>query len=432
VSEPLLPPVRVEQALRLLPELEALGPLRALLVSTSLPDERALWSSSGPYLTLGKRGVQPDELRRRMPQAFHRITEHLSTLYEAYVAALEAQQRGDGSGAVAALLHAGRLEEGAGRLQQAGAWYEVAVRVSAALQDRRPEVESLGALGRLALELGQYVAGARHFQRALALAEAEFDQAGAIAACEGLGDAALWQGEWGGARAWYARGLRLAEASAALRAVGRLERQLGMLARQQGDLAAAGEHLRRARERLEAAGAPDEVARVLSAQGQLDTELGRHGSAAAAYREALAWVQRGPSDAALELSIRISLAELQLAAGRFLEADEELRRAEQLAIARNLTRRLTQVYTLMGRLRGAQDDETGFVFFEQAIELSKLLERSPAAEALVYLEYGLFRERVGQREEARAYLERSREIFDSLGEVVARERVEAALRQLSA
>jgi tetratricopeptide (TPR) repeat protein len=432
VSGPLLPPVRVEQALHLLPELEALAPLRALLVSTSRSDERALWSSSGPYLTLGKRGVQPEELRRRMPQAFHRITEHLQALYEAYVAALESQQRGDGSGAVAALLHAGRLEEGAGRLLQAGAWYEVAVGVSAALQDRRPEVESLGALGRLALELGQYAAGARQFQRALALAEAEFDQVGAIAACEGLGDAALWQGEWSGARAWYARGLRLAEASAALRDVGRLERQLGALAQRQGDLAAAGEHLRRARERLEAAGAPEEVAHVLSAQGQLDAELGRHASAAATYHEALAWVQRGPHDAALELSIRIRLADLQLVAGRFLEADEELRRAEQLAIAGNVTRRLTEIYTMMGRLRGAQDDETGFVFFEQAIELSKLIERSPAAEAQVYLEYGVFRERFGQFEEARAYLERAREIFDSLGEANARERVEAELRKMSA
>jgi tetratricopeptide (TPR) repeat protein len=432
VSEPLLPPVRVEQALRLLPELEALAPLRALLVSTSRPDERALWSSSGPYLTLGKRGVQPEELRHRMPQAFQRITAHLQTLYEAYVAALESQQRGDGGGAVGALLHAGRLEEEAGRLLQAGAWYEVALGVSAALQDRRPEVESLGALGRLALELGQYAAGARHFQRALALAEAEFDQVGAITACEGLGDAALRQGEWSGARAWYARGLRLAEASAALHAVGRLERQLSVLARNQGDVAAAGEHLRRARERLEAAGAAEEVARVLSAQGQLDAELGRHGSAAAAYREALAWVQRGPRNAALELSIRISLAELQLAAARLLEADEELRRAEQLAIAGNLTRRLTEIYTLMGRLRGAQDDETGFVFFEQAIELSKLLERSPADEAQVYLEYGLFRERFGQLEEARAYLERAREIFDSLGEAIARERVDAELRKMSA
>src|SRR2546425_11293713 len=72
VSAP-LPPVRVERALGLLPELEAVAPLRALLVSISRPDERSLWSSSGPYLTLGKRGIQPDELRRHMPRAFHQI-----------------------------------------------------------------------------------------------------------------------------------------------------------------------------------------------------------------------------------------------------------------------------------------------------------------------------------------------------------------------
>ncbi len=427
-----LPPVRVEKALALLPELEALAPLRALLVSTSRPDERSLWSSSGPYLTLGKRGIEPEELRSRLPQAFHRVTEHLAALYQAYVEALEAQQHGDASGVVAALLRAGRLEERAGRLLPARAWYEVALGVSEALQDRRPEVESLDALGRLALALGQHADGARHFQRALALAEAEFDQAGAIAACEGLGDAALWQGEWTGAHAWYARGLRLAEASEDRRAVGQLERQLGVLARRQGDLAAAGEHLRRARESSESAGAPEEMARALNTQGQLEAQLGRRAAAAAAYREALAWVQRAPRDPALELAIRLNLAELHLDAGQLLEVDEELRRAEQVAIAGNLTRRLAQVYTLMGRLRGRQEDETGFVFFEQAIELCKTLERSPATEAQVYLEYGLFRERLGQREEARAYLERAREIFDSLGEAVERERVDAELRKVSA
>src|SRR5204863_516214 len=89
------PPVRVEKALALMPELEALAPLRALLVSIARPDEATLWSSSGPYLTLGKRGVHPDELRRRMPQAFHRITEHLQALFKAYVEALECQQRAD-------------------------------------------------------------------------------------------------------------------------------------------------------------------------------------------------------------------------------------------------------------------------------------------------------------------------------------------------
>src|SRR5207249_11471884 len=132
-------PVRVEKALALMPELEALAPLRALLVSIARPDEATLWSSSGPYLTLGKRGVHPDELRRRMPQAFHRVMEHLQVLFKGYVEALECQQRGDAPGVVAALLRAGRLEEEVGRHTQARTWYEVALRVAEALQDRRPE-----------------------------------------------------------------------------------------------------------------------------------------------------------------------------------------------------------------------------------------------------------------------------------------------------
>src|SRR5438034_8414953 len=94
-----------------MPELEALAPLRALLVSSARPDEATVWYSSGPYLTVGKRGVHPDELRRRMPQAFQRITEHLQALFKAYVEALVCQQRADAPGVVLALLGAGRLEE---------------------------------------------------------------------------------------------------------------------------------------------------------------------------------------------------------------------------------------------------------------------------------------------------------------------------------
>ncbi len=427
-----LPPVRVSKALDLLPDVEAVAPLRALLVSLSRPDDRALWSSSGPYLTLGKRGLQPEELARHLSQAFHQVTGHLQVLYRAYLQALEAQQRNDGGEVVAALLRAGRLEEGAGRLLQARAWYDVAWHASQALQDRRPEVEVLGALGRLSLALRDYADAARCFQRSLALAEAEFDQAGAITACEGLGHAALWQGQWPGAQAWFARGLRLAEASGDRRALGRLERQLAVLASKQGDLAAASEHVRKAREWFEAAGAPDEMAQALTTQGHLDAQLGRHTAALAAYREALAWAQRSPRDLGLELSIRLSVAELQLETGRLLEAEEEMRRAEQVAIAGSLTARLVQVYTLMGILRGRQQDETGFVFFEQAIELCRMLEQAPGAEAQVYLDYGLFQQRLEHVEEARAYLERARELFATLGETVKRERAEAELQKLSA
>src|SRR5204862_6948612 len=123
--------------------------------------ERGLSPSSGPCLTLGKRGVQPEGRRRRMPQSFHVITEHLQTLYRAYVEALECQQRGDGAGAVAALVRAGRSEERVGRLSQAGAWYAVALRVSHALQDRRPEVEALRSLGELVVRVGGFGEGVR-------------------------------------------------------------------------------------------------------------------------------------------------------------------------------------------------------------------------------------------------------------------------------
>src|SRR5207245_2532724 len=206
----------------------------------------------GPYLTLGKRGVQPEELRHRMPQVFHTITEHLQGLYGAYVEALECQQRADGTGAVAALLRAGRSEERVARLNQARAWYDVA--------------------------------------------------------------------------------LRLGEAAGAQRQIGRLERYLGELARQQGEATSAGEHLRRARECLEAVDATEEMAALLNTQGRLEAQLGRHAEASRAYREALAWVQRVSRDAGLEVTIRLSLAELHLEAGRFLDGEEEMRRAGQVAV----------------------------------------------------------------------------------------------------
>src|SRR3989440_5451771 len=340
-----LPPVRVEKALELMPELEALAPLRALLISIARPDERAWGSSSGPYLTLGKRGVDPDELRRRLPQALHRIAEHVHVLCKTYVEALEARQRSDAAGAVAALVRGGRLEEEVGRFAQARAWYELALGVAEALQDRRPEVEALRALGYLCLRLGQHGEGARQFQRAFALAEAEFDQVGTIAACEGLGDVARVQGEWAGAQAWYGRGLRLAEASGDEGQMGRLGRRPGGLARKQGDLATAGDYLRRARERFEAAGRADEMARVLDAQGQLDAQLGRNTAAAAAFPEALPRAHRAPRAPRLEVSIRRDLPQLDLETGRCLEPQTELRRAGEGGVAGDPAGRVGRTHT---------------------------------------------------------------------------------------
>lgn len=428
-----LAPVRVERALRLLPDSEALLPLRALLISVSRPDERQMWSSSGPYLTLGKRGVQPDDVRRRLGNAIQRVTAHVEALYSAHLEALECEQRRDGAGVVNALLRAGHIEGSVGRPGQARIWYDTALTVAEALPTRRPEVNSLRALGELALRLGASLEAARHYQRALALTEAGFDQVGTVAACEGLGDAALAQGQWHGGQAWYARGLRLAEASNQGLASGRLHHRLGRLAALRGEATATLEHLQRARECFEAVGAATEMAQLLNTRGSLDAEAQRSTAAEAAYREALAWARRGDEqDLGLEVSIRINLARLQLGLDRLLEAEEQMRRAEQLAIAGHLVRRLIQVYTLMGELRGRQLDPAGFVFFEQAIELCRSLERSPVLESRVCEAYARFKEALGEQEEARAYQERARDILSKVGKVDEIERVTEFLDRVSA
>jgi tetratricopeptide (TPR) repeat protein len=424
--------VKVEQALHFLPDLESVMPLRAELLASSEGSDRAAWTSAGAYLTVGKRNLSPDAVRQRLPQLVRAVADHVAAVYNAYADALDGQERGDLGVAVASLLRAGRLEEYAGRLRAARGWYEVALGVAEALQDRRPEVEALLAIGAACVTIGAAVDGARAYQRGLALAESEFDQDGAIAACEGLGRSAFERGEWAGAQAWMARGLRLAEASGDPVRVGRLHRRLGVLADRQGDLVSAGDHLRRAREAVEPSGDAREMARILDAQGVLDARGGRADVAIAAYREALAWTRRREPDPALETRVRLHLAELLLATDRALEAEDEMRRAEQLAIGANLTARLVQIYTLMGAHRGRLGDETGFVFFEQAMTLCHALERSPALEAEVCYEYGVFKHHLGQQDEARAYLERARELYEGVGGAATLERVRAELEQLTA
>jgi len=424
--------VKVEQALRLLPELDALTPLRALLMATSRPDDRVVWARAGEYLTVGKREVTAAELRRQMAQTYTRITEHLSGLYAAYVEAVERLEAGAPGAAVAALLAAAHLEERVGRLSAAGRWVEVAQRLAEGLQDRRPEVDALIAGARIHLALGRYEEGARCYQRALVLAEAEFDQAGAIRACRGLGAVATERGEWAGAEAWYRRALRLAESGNGPGLAAGIHHALGELASRRGDPSGAVEHLRQAREGFEREGDAAGMADALSTQGRVDAELGRGAAAAAAYREALAWARRDADGPGREVAIHLRLAELHLEGGRFLEAEEEIRRAEDVAIASDQAPRLAAIYALLGRSRGLQGDETGFVFFEQAIELARTLDGSQLALAEVYTEYGAFKQRLHHPEEARAYLERAGEIFEALGGKAALDRVRADLHRLSA
>ncbi|MGH7667883.1 MAG: hypothetical protein ACRENQ_00190, partial [Gemmatimonadaceae bacterium] len=90
------------------------------------------------------------------------------------------------------------------------------------------------------------------------------------------------------------------------------------------------------------------------------------------------------------------------------------------------------VYGAMGMVRGLQEDDSGFVFFEQAIQLLPMIGRSPVVEARLYRDYGTFMKRIGRPAEAQAHFDRARELFDSVGAQSDVHKVEADLVQMPA
>lgn len=424
--------MKVEQALRLLPSLEVLGPLRGLVLASSAPDEASRWGSAAPYLTVGKWALSVEVLRRGIPQCLARITDHIGRLYQHYAAALDADDLGDHPQVVVHLLAAARMEEQVGRYAAALVWGEVALGVAERLNTRATEVETLIFLGDVGRAQGEFTAAARHYQRALALAEAEFDPAGVILASEGQGLVALAEDQLQGAIVWLGRAEQLASGDLHAPVRARVLRSLAELSRRQGDLHAAGERLHRSRTIIERLGLAPEMARTLDAQGRLELALGRTAAALASFREALAWVRRGGRDPRLECTIRIHLAEFFLEMDRVSEGEEELRHAERLAIDNDLGRRLVEIYTRLGTLRGTQGAETGFVFFEQALALCRLLDPAPAFEGRVYRRYGLFKAALGRTEEARGWLERARELLATSGGGASLEEIDAELDRIPA
>ena len=132
------------------------------------------------------------------------------------------------------------------------------------------------------------------------------------------------------------------------------------------------------------------------------------------FREALEHAQRGARDPHVELLIRIALSRFLLESDRLVEAEDEARKAEEIAVVHNRVRKLVRLYIILGTIRGKQHDETGFVFFEKAIELSRGVTPTPRLEAEAYHAYALFRRNIGEADEAVAYLEREREILEML------------------
>jgi tetratricopeptide (TPR) repeat protein len=415
----------VEQVLLLLPDVDALAPLRAYLMATSRR------SAEGEALaTVGKRLVRARDLPELVPRAMRRVTEHLEALYAEAIAALEAEELGDSAASVAAFLRAGLREARAGREAAARRWYEHALRVSEGARVRTPEIDALQHLAALEAEAGERDRAARLQQRALVLANAEGETSRAIQAAHALGHLALERNNPRGAAAWFSRGFEEAGAHPTL--AGRLALGMSALELSLGSLGDAARWIDRATEHFADVDVQEERVELLRARAHLAARSEHFAEALALNQEALVRLREVGMPPRAEIAVRLEIAQLFLLAGRLPDAEDELRRTEELAIVSNASRDLSRVYIRLGEVRARQRDESGFVFFENAIELSRLGEPSPRLEAQAYLEYANFRAALGDGEEARAYIERAREILEGAADPQLARAVDAAAERHAA
>jgi tetratricopeptide (TPR) repeat protein len=402
--------VRVEHAQQVLPDVDTIAPLRALLIVSS-----RLSSGNTPHATVGKRAVQPAKLRELIPEAIARFSAHLTAVSELAVEALDAESHGNLSAAVDAFLKASALEVENSRELAATTWLKHALGLAEAAPDRRGEIEVLLALGELKLTRGQLERAARRAQRAYTIAAAVDDDDMAAKACHLLGRVALSDEDFLGARSWLARGLSLAPDTGLLRA--RLEQTMGEALARRGDYNDAMARLQAAEDAFRAAEDRAGVASALAARARVVAAAGQSDDALVLLREALVVARKvdaQPRDGRVELGIRIRLSRHLLERNELRDAEDQARRAEELAIVHNHAQELARIYLLLGAIRTAERDETGMVFFEKALELSRDPLPLVRLEADAYREYARFCFAVGQEEEATAYLERERELRDQV------------------
>lgn len=419
-------PLRVDQALDLLPDVDDLLPLRDALIGGSRADGERAWAASEAYLTVDTRLADPAALEAELPAVLARVQQRTEAVYRAVVAALRAAEAGDQAGAARALVQAGETEEAAGRLDAAERFFDRAAQLGRRPRDRRVEGLALRRLGRVARARGELDRSLALYRKGYEVAEAQRDAEGMLVACQGLGNVTAEQGRWEEAERWYRRGLELLAGSPPSRPLWQLQSNLSAVALQAGRMEEGAQWLERARSTVNALG--DDAGRVyvLNAEGVLRVARGEPAGAAEVLQEAL----RLGSTPAERARVMVNLAEALLLAGRVPESEGVLRELERLAVTHRLIPSLPYAYRGLGAVARARGDEEGFLFFEQALELCRETGLPAFELALTQREYAAWEADRGLLESAAARLREARDIFAGLGTLSELETTTAELARL--
>lgn len=410
MSKPLPPNLLVERALALVPDYEDFLPLSDAVIGASRVDLEKVWARSGAYTTLGKRVVDPSRVDELVRQLLDRSQQRLREMFELVLGAIREQQSGNAATAAEMLVRAGEMEEAEGRLDKAERVYGMALGICQDLREKEPHVLALRRLGRTARTAGRLDQAWSWYEQSWQLAVDAMDLEGQVIACQGLGNVCDDRGERDQARTWWERGLELAAGLDAPALEWPLYVNLSVLTMLEGDLGEAERLLGRGRERMERTGAPEARLYWLNNRGLLQLEHGDAVAAEAVFREALP-----EAEGRWELTLRVNLGESLLRQGRLLEAADEARRAEEVAIIHRLVPDLVDVYTLLGAIARERCDEEGFVFYEQALRVCQERGLPRKTQAAILHGYGQLHCACGRPEEGRGYLEAARDVYAALG-----------------
>jgi len=404
-------PLKVDHALKALPEVDDLGGLREALIGVSREDSRRAWAASAAYATVDGRLADVAALEARIAALAEEARERVDAVMRHSVAALRALEAGDEAAAARALVAAGEVEEDAARLDAAEAFYRQALALGRRPRDRRAEGLALRRLGRVARERGDLEPALRFYLAGYEVAVAQRDTEGAIVACQGVGNVYVDQGLWEKAREWYERGVGQAGESTRSQLLWQLFSNLSVVARRSGELQASGEWLDRAEALVLATDDPVGRLPIENGRARLLVARGNYAAAARAYRRSL----EGQGSPTVRGAVLAALAECLLAAGDLRGTEAAARELERLAVVHRLPTLLPDAYRTLGAVARARREEEGFVFYEQALELCHAPGSPPFELAQTQHEYALWEREMGRTESAVARLEEALAIYRRLG-----------------
>jgi tetratricopeptide (TPR) repeat protein len=402
--------LKIDAALKAIPETDDLTHLRDALLSASRADGGLAWGSAEDYPALNTRLADPAALERQVEALAERVRLRVEGVMRHTVRALAALERGEAAQAARHLVDAGEAEEGERRLDQAREFYERALEIGRKPRDRRGEGLALRRLGRVARAMGQWELATRRYQESFEVSVAQRDDVGAVVACQGLGNVHVDQSRWSEARQWYLRGVERCPARPPTAEYVHLCVGLSVVERRLGALDAAAEWLDRGEE--SAAGLGDGLmAYVDHGWGRLHLARGQAKDAESAFRRALG----RELDPAFRVAVMAGLSEPLLHQGRTREALAVARDAEALAIHAHAVLRLPDVYRALGAAAAEHSEAEAYLFYEKALDVCRD-HRVPAYEvATTQQHYARLQARRGEWEAADARLREAHRLYTELG-----------------